>query len=82
MYIYGSYRKIKTGTTFFWPPSICWQVEEHVKDAVSKGGKVVTGGARHQLGGSFYEPTIITQVNTNMICAQEETFGPVAPVIQ
>ena len=53
-----------------------------MKDAVSKGGKVVTGGARHQLGGSFYEPTIITQVNTNMICAQEETFGPVAPVIQ
>ena len=53
-----------------------------MKDAVSKGGKVVTGGARHQLGGGFFEPTIITQVNTDMICAQEETFGPVAPIIK
>ena len=58
------------------------QVEEHVKDAVSKGGKVVTGGSRHQLGGSFFEPTVITHVSTAMQCAQEETFGPVAPVIK
>jgi len=57
-------------------------VEQHVKDAVSKGGRVVAGGARHQLGGSFFEPTIITQVSTDMICAQEETFGPVAPIIK
>jgi len=57
-------------------------VEEHVQDAVSKGGRVVTGGARHQLGGSFYEPTVITQVTNNMMCAMEETFGPVAPVIK
>ena len=61
---------------------ISCQVEEHVKDAVDKGGKVVTGGARHELGGSFFEPTIITQVSTDMMCAQEETFGPVAPVIK
>jgi len=61
---------------------ICRQVEEHVKDAVSKGGKIVSGGARHQLGGSFYEPTIITHVHPDMMCAQEETFGPVAPVIK
>jgi len=58
------------------------QVEEHVKDALSKGGRVVTGGGRHQLGGSFFEPTIITHVNTDMMCAREETFGPVAPVIK
>jgi len=53
-----------------------------VKDAVSKGGKVMSGGARHQLGGSFFEPTVITEVSTDMICAQEETFGPVAPIIK
>jgi len=53
-----------------------------VKDAVSKGGKVVVGGARHRLGGSFFEPTIITDVNVDMKCAQEETFGPVAPIIK
>jgi len=53
-----------------------------VKDAVAKGGKIVSGGARHQLGGSFFEPTIITHISTDMMCAQEETFGPVAPVIK
>ena len=53
-----------------------------MQDAVSKGGRVVTGGGRHQLGGSFFEPTVITDVSTDMKCAQEETFGPVAPVIK
>ena len=57
-------------------------MEEHVQDAVAKGGRVVTGGARHQLGGSFFEPTVITQVTNSMMCVMEETFGPVAPVIK
>jgi succinate-semialdehyde dehydrogenase/glutarate-semialdehyde dehydrogenase len=56
------------------------KVEEHIADALAKGGKVVLGGKRHALGGTFFEPTIITQVKPNMLVAREETFGPVAPV--
>ena len=56
------------------------KVEEHVADALAKGGKVALGGRRHALGGTFFEPTIITQVKPNMLVAREETFGPVAPV--
>ncbi len=58
------------------------KVEEHVADAVAKGGKVLTGGKRHALGGSFYEPTIIRDVTTDMLVAREETFGPVAPIFR
>ena len=56
------------------------KVEEHIADALAKGGKVALGGRRHALGGTFFEPTIITQVKPNMLVAREETFGPVAPV--
>jgi succinate-semialdehyde dehydrogenase/glutarate-semialdehyde dehydrogenase len=56
------------------------KVEEHIADALAKGGKVVLGGKRHALGGTFFEPTIITHVTPNMMVAREETFGPVAPV--
>ena len=56
------------------------KVEEHIADALAKGGKVVLGGKRHALGGTFFEPTIITGVTPNMLVAREETFGPVAPV--
>ena len=56
------------------------KVEEHVADALAKGGKVVLGGKRHALGGTFFEPTIITHVQPGMLVAREETFGPVAPV--
>jgi succinate-semialdehyde dehydrogenase/glutarate-semialdehyde dehydrogenase len=56
------------------------KVEEHISDAVSKGAKIAVGGHRHALGGTFFEPTVITQVRTNMLVAREETFGPVAPV--
>jgi len=56
------------------------KVEEHIADALAKGGKVVLGGKRHALGGTFFEPTIITHVMPNMMVAREETFGPVAPV--
>ena len=56
------------------------KVEEHISDALSKGAKVALGGQRHALGGTFFEPTVITQVKPNMLVAREETFGPVAPV--
>jgi succinate-semialdehyde dehydrogenase/glutarate-semialdehyde dehydrogenase len=58
------------------------KVEEHVADATAKGAKVVTGGKRHELGGSFYLPTILTGVTQAMAVAREETFGPVAPLFK
>ena len=56
------------------------KVEEHIADALAKGGKVACGGKRHSLGGTFFEPTVITRVKPNMLVAREETFGPVAPI--
>ncbi|MFV0674855.1 NAD-dependent succinate-semialdehyde dehydrogenase [Variovorax sp. tm] len=56
------------------------KIEEHVADAVAKGGKVLTGGKRHKLGGLFYEPTVIGGATADMLFAREETFGPLAPV--
>lgn len=58
------------------------KVEEHVADAVSKGAKVLTGGKPHQRGGRFYEPTVLADVTSDMICMREETFGPVAPIVK
>jgi succinate-semialdehyde dehydrogenase/glutarate-semialdehyde dehydrogenase len=58
------------------------KVEEHIEDAVSKGAKVVVGGKRHTLGGLFFEPTLLTDVNTSMKVTREETFGPVAPLFR
>ncbi len=58
------------------------KVEEHVADAVARGGKVLTGGARHALGGSFFEPTVITEATAEMLVAREETFGPLAPLFR
>ncbi|MEG9511948.1 MAG: NAD-dependent succinate-semialdehyde dehydrogenase, partial [Pantoea piersonii] len=54
------------------------KVEEHVKDAKAKGGRIVTGGERHALGGNFWQPTVIADAHEEMKLAQEETFGPVA----
>jgi len=56
------------------------KVEEHIADAIAKGGKVTVGGK--SLGGNFFEPTIITGVTTQMTVAREETFGPVAPLFK
>jgi len=56
------------------------KVEEHVADALAKGAHVALGGKRHALGGTFFEPTIITHVQPDMLVAREETFGPVAPI--
>jgi succinate-semialdehyde dehydrogenase/glutarate-semialdehyde dehydrogenase len=58
------------------------KVEHHIADAKSKGAKIITGGKRHALGGTFYEPTVLTDVSSDMILAREETFGPVAPLFR
>ncbi|MDW6020386.1 NAD-dependent succinate-semialdehyde dehydrogenase [Mesorhizobium sp. BAC0120] len=58
------------------------KVEELISDAVAKGGKVVTGGRRHALGGSFFEPTVIAGAKPEMRFMKEEIFGPVAPVFR
>ena len=58
------------------------KVEEHIGDAVAKGARVVLGGKRHALGGFFFEPTILADVNPQMLVAREETFGPVAPLFR
>jgi succinate-semialdehyde dehydrogenase/glutarate-semialdehyde dehydrogenase len=56
------------------------KVEAHVADAVAKGARVVTGG--HKLRDRFYTPTVLADVNSDMLCTKEETFGPVAPVVR
>jgi hypothetical protein len=56
------------------------KVEAHIADAVKTGAKVVTGGKRAAQGGSFFEPTVLTDVTTDMVITKEETFGPVAPL--
>ncbi len=58
------------------------KVEEHIADALAKGAKIVTGGKRHSLGGRFFQPTVLTGVTSSMLVAQEETFGPVAPLFR
>jgi len=58
------------------------KVEEHVNDAISKGGKLVVGGKRHALGKSFFEPTVVSGATKDMLAFREETFGPLAPVFK
>jgi succinate-semialdehyde dehydrogenase/glutarate-semialdehyde dehydrogenase len=58
------------------------KVETHVKDALAKGARPIVGGRRHKLGGTFFEPTVLANVTTDMRLAQEETFGPVAPLFR
>ncbi len=58
------------------------KVEQHVADALAKGGNVLAGGKRHGLGHTFYEPTVIANVTSDMRVAKEETFGPVAPLFR
>lgn len=58
------------------------KVEGLVADAVGHGAKILTGGKRSALGGTFYEPTVLTQVTSQMKLAREEIFGPVAPVFR
>ncbi|PLX39639.1 MAG: succinate-semialdehyde dehydrogenase (NADP(+)) [Hyphomicrobiales bacterium] len=56
------------------------KVEEHIANAVSKGAEIVTGGNRHALGGTFFEPTVLKNVTPEMMVSREETFGPLAPL--
>ncbi|NOD32010.1 NAD-dependent succinate-semialdehyde dehydrogenase [Ruegeria atlantica] len=58
------------------------KVEEHIKDVIDKGGAVLTGGLPHDLGGTFFQPTIVTGVTQDMLVAQDETFGPLAPLFK
>ncbi|XP_039072161.1 succinate-semialdehyde dehydrogenase, mitochondrial-like isoform X2 [Hibiscus syriacus] len=58
------------------------KVESFLQDALSKGAKVILGGKRHSLGMTFYEPTVVTDVKSDMLLAREEVFGPVAPLLR
>ncbi len=58
------------------------KIEEHIADALAKGAQVVAGGKRHKLGGTFFEPTVMTGVTPDMSVAREETFGPLSPVFK
>jgi succinate-semialdehyde dehydrogenase/glutarate-semialdehyde dehydrogenase len=58
------------------------KVEEHIADALSHGARLLTGGKRHALGHSFFEPTVVADVDTSMMVAKEETFGPLAPLFR
>lgn len=58
------------------------KVEQHIADAIGKGARIVLGGKRHELGGTFFQPTILADVTSEMAVAREETFGPVAPLFR
>ena len=58
------------------------KMEEQIRDGVGKGALLTVGGKRHELGKTFFEPTILTEVTPDMLCAREETFGPIAPVMR
>ena len=58
------------------------KVEQHIADALSKGARILAGGKRHSLGHSFFEPTILADVTSDMVVAREETFGPMAPLFR
>ena len=61
-------------------PAAVKKVQEHLDDALAKGGKVMTGGKPHDLGGQFFEPTIVTHATKDMLVSTDETFGPFAPL--
>ncbi len=63
-------------------PAAVAKVEEHIADALGKGARIVTGGKRHALGGTFFQPTILADVTPDMAVAREETFGPLAPLFR
>jgi succinate-semialdehyde dehydrogenase/glutarate-semialdehyde dehydrogenase len=63
-------------------PKALDKVEAHIADALAKGARVLTGGKRHVLGGTFFQPTVLADVTSDMIVARDETFGPVAPLFR
>ncbi|OOY13512.1 succinate-semialdehyde dehydrogenase (NADP(+)) [Thioclava marina] len=58
------------------------KVQEHIKDVLDRGGAVITGGERHEMGGTFFKPTVLTGVTQDAKVSTEETFGPVAPLFK
>jgi succinate-semialdehyde dehydrogenase / glutarate-semialdehyde dehydrogenase len=58
------------------------KIEEHIQDAVSRGARVLVGGQRHTLGGTYFQPTVLANVPANATVAREETFGPLAPLFR
>jgi len=58
------------------------KVEQHIADATARGARVLTGGARHALGGNFFQPTVLTEVPADALVSREETFGPLAPLFR
>jgi succinate-semialdehyde dehydrogenase/glutarate-semialdehyde dehydrogenase len=75
---------LKTGTTTgpLINESAVEKVQEHIADVLASGGKILTGGKRHALGGTFFEPTVVTGVLPTAKVATEETFGPLAPLFK
>ncbi|PHM70922.1 NAD-dependent succinate-semialdehyde dehydrogenase [Xenorhabdus kozodoii] len=63
-------------------PAAVEKVQAHIRDAVSNGARIRTGGKTHALGGLFFEPTVLTDVTDAMLVAHEETFGPLAPLFK
>jgi len=63
-------------------PKAVDKIEAHIADALSKGARVLTGGKRHALGGTFFQPTVLADVTPDMIVARDETFGPLAPLFR
>jgi succinate-semialdehyde dehydrogenase/glutarate-semialdehyde dehydrogenase len=62
-------------------PAAVEKVERHIADAIGRGAKILTGGKRHKLGRTFFEPTVLIDVSPEALIFHEETFGPVAPII-
>jgi succinate-semialdehyde dehydrogenase/glutarate-semialdehyde dehydrogenase len=58
------------------------KIEEHIADATGKGARVILGGGRHELGGTFFQPTVLADVTPDMVVARDETFGPLAPLFR
>ena len=63
-------------------PRAVEKVEAHIADAVAKGARVLVGGKRHELGGTFFQPTVLADMTPDMVVARDETFGPVAPLFR
>ena len=63
-------------------PAALTKVESHIQDAVEKGASVLSGGGRHDLGGNFFHPTVLSNMKEDMLVAHDETFGPLAPVFR
>ncbi|GLU27354.1 aldehyde dehydrogenase family protein [Brucella sp. NBRC 12950] len=58
------------------------KVERHIEDALAKGANLIAGGKRHELGGNFFEPTVMTEISSDILVCREETFGPLAALIR